>query len=623
MLQNVYAELFIDLYHVAVTLSFRQGAHRVHIPFSAISRILNATTGVAVDVPAVRMLSDFRTAFSFAFATLMTFHWGTQASETELEGRAIFALLPALLTRIVKGTSADAAQAVIVFRTDVPGVSLPPQLVAMNQSKLSITLAPGDRDARIRASKIMVQCEGPDGENWIMIPFTAVQEIVLSAPSMALPVFPGPIADPLPDTVSPQRTMPGAGLDLDKYGAVTSPSRFPPGSFVANIWEAGKFCLSGYVGRHSIPGLRFPKELHERVPLGPSTTLEILVFDEPRHNAVAFRRGAHYCVGLYHGLITTIPEFAMALWTRPDVASWIGDVSRLPPPPPAGDFPDGLAGLEFQRIMTHREFDQDEAEAFVAATRVRQQRAIRLTSALDPVRRMAMQQCIVDAFRYIWLHEIGHVVWGHVDLVERSSGSLGMSEIDDACGDEFPAELGQFLEFQTDRFAFGSVLNYRIGDLQKASGRGELGAPERGLPVFVDQASIAITGAVVAQLVLAANLRFQGRDDVASTHPPVWFRVMDMITEANETFAALELDGPETPAEIEGRLHQSMNDAVGSIVRTHPMLSEVFLATEGDAGADNRRYIEAFYEAIPQWDAVVRPYFKFHRGENELAALRD
>jgi len=125
-------------------------------------------------------------------------------------------------------------------------------------------------------------------------------------------------------------------------GTVTSPSRFPPGSFVEEIWRIGKFCLTGYVGRHSIPGLSFPDDLRDRVPLGAASTLEITIFDELRHNAVAFRKGSAYHVGLYHGLIDTIPAFAVALWARPDVAPWIGDASRLPPAEDGRDIPSGL-----------------------------------------------------------------------------------------------------------------------------------------------------------------------------------------------------------------------------------------------------------------------------------------
>lgn len=622
VLEHRYADLHVDWNGIAVTLWFRGQPRRVEIPFSAMVHIADNEAGLRLELPAARALPDFHDAFSFALATLMVFRWGTEATEAELEGRAMFALLPAIVTRISKGTSEDAANAVVVFDTGIVGVSLPPSVAAAKQDMMSFTLAPGNRDVRVRADKFMIRCEEAEGESWMIVPFVAVQKITIASRSLALPFFPGPLADPLPGTAESPRPAPGEGLDPTSRGTAMSPSRFPPGSVPQMIWEAGKFCLSGYVGRHSIPGLSFPEDLRERVPLGPSTTLEILIFDEPRHNAAAFKSGSRYCVALYQGLILSIPSFAISLWTRPDVASWIGDVSRLPPADEAGELPAGLDGLKLDKIYFSKDDDfvPNDLEALAAERRAHTERSTRLVAALDPIRRQAMQQCIDDAFRYIWLHEIGHVVWGHVDLLEDSTGARMISEIDEA----HPPELGQFLEFQADRFAFSSVLDYRIGALKSATARGKLAAPGRGMPAFVDQATIAIMGCVITQLVFAANMKMRGREDVAGTHPPIWFRVMDMISEARARSRALELGGGATTnEEMDEQLSDSMDRAVGSIVATHPMLAEAFQSFAETADACGLGYAESFELSLPRWDAIVRPYFKFHRGEDGKAALRD
>jgi hypothetical protein len=621
-----YADLYVDWNGIAVTLWFHGQPRHVEIPFSAIVHVADNEAGLRLELPAARVLPDFHAAFRFALATLMVFNWGTDATEAELEGRAMFALLPAIVTRISKGTSENAASAVIIFDTGIIGVSLPPSVAAAKQDLMSFTLTPGDRGVRLRTDRFMIRREEAEGESWMIVPFVAVQKITIASHSLTLPFFPGPLADPLPDAAESPRSASGEGLDLTSLGKVTSLWRYPPGSPPHMIWEAGKFCLSGYVGRHSIPGLSFPEDLRERVPLGPSTTLEILIFDEPHHNAIAFKNGSRYCVGLYQGLILSIPSFAISLWTRPDVAPWIGDVSRLPPADEAGELPEGLDGLELEKIYFSKDddFARIDQEALVAKKKALAKRSARLVAALDPIRRRAMQQCINDAFRYIWLHEIGHVVWGHLDLLERSTGALTISEIDDACEDALPPELGQFLEFQADRFAFGSVLDYRIGDLNRAAARGKLAAPGRGMPAFVDQATIAIMACVIAQLVFAANLKTRGREDVAGTHPPIWFRVTDMISEARAEFRGLELgEGTTTNEEIDRQLSDSMNRAVGSIVATHPMLAEVFQSFVENADGRGLAYGEAFELSSPRWDAIVRPYFKFYRREDGKVALRD
>lgn len=624
VLQHRYAELQVDWDRISVMLWSHGQPQRVEIPFHAILHIADTPAGFQLDVPPARITSDFYHAFCFALATLMVFQFGTEASHAELEGRAMYALLPALLTRICKPTSNEAATAVIVFDTGIIGVSLPPSIAAIKQDLMSFTLTPGDRDVHVRSDKFMVECEGSEGENWMMVPFLSLQKITVPSRSLTLPFFPGPVADPLPIGEAPDREVPGQGLDLMQFGKVTSPSRFPPGSFAQAIWEAGQFCVSGYVGRHSIPGLRFPQDLRERVPLGPSTSLEILVFDEPRHNAVAFKRGSRYCVGLYHGLLNTIPGFAMALWTRPDVAPWIGDVSRLPPAGERGEIPDGLEGLEADKILFRDEGGKIDPGRMQPAAAARARQMERLVAAMDPVRRKALLQCIEDAFRYIWLHEIGHVVWGHVDLLEASTGTLGMSELDDTSGDELPPELAQFLEYHTDKFAFTSVLNERFNDLQKAFKADKLATPGRGMPAYVDQATIAIVGCLITQLIFAANLKLQGREDVEGSHPPIWFRIGDMISEARSAAESLDLGSDQAAAEEVDKLFKDhMNRAVGSVISTHPVLAQVFQPFAENSEARSMAYAEAFEQSLPKWEAVVRPYFKFHRGENGRAALRD
>jgi len=412
--------------------------------------------------------------------------------------------------------------------------------------------------------------------------------------------------------------------DLKSLGTVTSPARFPPGSFVEEIWRIGKFCLTGYVGRHSIPGIEFPDDLRDRVPLGPTSTLEITIFDELRHNAAAFRNGSAYGVGLYHGLITTIPEFAMALWARPEVAPWIGDVSQLPPAEESGDIPTGLEWLEVERLLHSDDFSGADQQQLLAATRTRSACNQRLVAAMDPVRRMAMQRSVEDAFRFIWLHEIGHVVWGHLDLVERGTGALGMSELDDACGETFPPALGQYLEFQADRFAFGSVLGYRIRDLEAVSaGRGPR-TPVPNLPTYTDLATIAIIGCMVTQLILGVNRRLQGRESVVETHPPLWVRIGDMINEARSQCGSVDVKGdPEASTNLQQLLQDRMDRAVGSILASHPLLMGAFQGALDELEAAQTASAHPFDGSESRWDAMVRPYHKFYRREGGGLALRD
>ncbi len=576
VLQYEYSELRVDWQGLSVVLTFYGQAYRIRIPFVAISRINDGESGFQLRLPAAKTSSDFLAAFRYALATLMTFQWRSQATDAELEGRAMFGLPPALLARTASAASKDAPSCVIVFQGDWEGVSLPRSLPVTTQLMMSLTLSPRDEDAEILSDKVTIECDSAEGDR-IVVPFAALRGLRIPALSLYFPLFPGPLADYYPNPAEQPSNTLAEISDLGFFGQVTPPANFPPGSVVEKIWQTGKFCLSAYVGRYSIPGLQLPGDVRQCVPLGALSTLEIFIFDELSHNAAAFRSGSKYCVGLYHGLIITIPAFVTELWTRPDFMPWIGEVSRLPPVEHVTEFPAGLNFRELEKIARGDYTEKADQEQLLAKIRARSERAFRLVDAMDPIRKTAMQECIEEAFRYIWLHEIGHVVCGHVDLIQGETNAVGISEVDDSYCDPVSLEFSHFLEIQADRFAFNAVLNSRIDNLEAAMVNGGTSTPGRGMPRFVDQATIALVGCVVTLLVFAVYLRFQGRNDIAGTHPPVWFRVANMIFLARTKFDSLDLKTTaETSGEMSEFLKDRMDDSISSLINTHLVLIDAF-----------------------------------------------
>lgn len=604
VLQHQYWDLQIDSDGISVVLQFRAQPKPVHIPFSGIIAVRDNGAGWRAETPNARRDPAFLTAFRQSTATLMMLHLASQLTFQELERRAMFALLPALLSATSSIPGREAAY-VVTFDTRAEGVVLPPALPSVEAEMLSFTVEPSSPDVEVSSTGITIELAGLDDGGQVVVPLAAIREIAIPAQSLVIPIHPCYV----PELVlqRPER-QPGEGVEFEGLGVTVPASRFPPGSYAEAIWDAGKLCLTGYVGRHSIPDLKFPHDLRHRVPLGAKSAMEIVVFEDFAPNAVAFKEGPDYYVGVYHGLILTIPDFAIALWTRPDVADWIGDVTRLPPRKElAAPVPAGLEMLEFRRLVDRQDADAAELERYVDDAHERGLRYQKLMAAMDPVRRMALQQSVEDAFRYIWLHEIGHIVWGHVDLFEGTTGALCISEADNVLREAFPLELGHFLEFQADRFAVTGVLEGRTLDWSPDP-QTSIGP---GFASYVDQATIAIMGCLMAQLVLAVNLRLHRRTDVSKSHPPLWFRARDMINQAHDRYASLDPASGASAEDLAKTLNARLRRMMGSVAATHPLLQEIFdsfVATDGNSG---EAYVDAFERSIPHWDAIVRPHSKY------------
>ena len=606
VLQHQYRDLRVDWDGISVVLLLRGRLTPLHIPFGAILSMWDHGAGWRTDTPQCRRDLAFQTAFRQSAATVMMLHLASQLTFPELEARAMFSLLPALLAAMSSIPGREATY-VVTFDTAGPGVSLPPSLSTPEAGHLTFTVEPGASDVDVNTDGLTIELAGLGDGSQVFVPMAAIRAIAVPAQSLVMPVAPCYV--PVPPQAFQQRAH-GEGVEFEGLGTTVPASRFPPGSYVEAIWDAGKLCLTGYVGRHSIPDLKFTDDLRHRVPMGAENALEIVIFEDFAPNAIAFKEGSDYYVGIYHGLVLSIPDFAIARWTRPDVADWVGDIARLPPRQDrSAAVPAGLEMLEFRRLVDREDTDAVELERYVDDAHERGLRYQKLMAAMDPVRRMALQQSVEDAFRYIWLHEIGHVVWGHVDLFEEATGALYISEADDAAQAAFPPEFGHFLEFQADRFAVTGVLEGRTID-RSSDPQASIG---RGFASYVDQATIAIMGCMLAQLVLAVNLRLQGRADVSRTHPPLWFRARDMINQAYERYASLDpTDG--TDAEVLAQtLNARLHRVISSVVGTHPLLQDIFDTFAASDSGSHDAYLDAFEHSVPKWDAIVRPYFKYVR----------
>jgi hypothetical protein len=158
--------------------------------------------------------------------------------------------------------------------------------------------------------------------------------------------------------------------------------------------------------------------------------------NDGRVNAVAFAEGARNFVGAYAGAPPLLADLCMTTLCSPRV--WPG----------AGEAKDGREAAEhlrafFRAVDLGREPEVDEMSAFRAG-------AFRMPS--DPIRARLVNGLFSAAISFLFHHELGHVIRGHLDLLHERGRPMALFEADGAGVEADDPCLLQWLELDADRF---------------------------------------------------------------------------------------------------------------------------------------------------------------------------
>lgn len=167
------------------------------------------------------------------------------------------------------------------------------------------------------------------------------------------------------------------------------------------------------------------------------------VVSEPILNAVASSTRGSYLAAIFWPLPLTIQGVAAAIWANPSVAPWIGNVSRLnkrvefDSPFPLGFdlFLAQQGKIDFEPAMFRSGVRIDDVEAIVSAGEDRWE---------------AFLATWMSALRFVWGHELAHVLYGHVDLVSKEFGIAELYENRRASLKWIPESLSQYMELVAD-----------------------------------------------------------------------------------------------------------------------------------------------------------------------------
>lgn len=213
-----------------------------------------------------------------------------------------------------------------------------------------------------------------------------------------------------------------------KYGGLLDRSTLSGDSALGATWQIGEQIVT---------------RAQQRLEGALSLNFNIGIVHEASLNAVCTRIDGSYIAAIFWPLSLTIQGVAAALWANPTVAPWIGDVSCLnkriefdTSVPPGFDLFLALhEKSDFEPAMLRSGVRRDDVDAIVAAGDDRWDAFLATWNA---------------ALRFVWGHELAHVLYGHVDLVREEFGISALYESEGASSQECPEDLSQFMEFVAD-----------------------------------------------------------------------------------------------------------------------------------------------------------------------------
>jgi hypothetical protein len=282
------------------------------------------------------------------------------------------------------------------------------------------------------------------------------------------------------------------------------------------------------------------------VPLGEGRSVALACQAEIYPDAFALprRAGATYFVVVTAGLLRALFNIAAAVWSDPGFLTSLG-AQRPAPERTEGSLPRGLEQamwvawsrnqLNAARPSGSRFSQAEEAswdrlrEIFSTASFAIQPSLLadRLAS-LEGIRKKCFEATFLSSIRFVWLHEVAHVVHGHVDLLHGHSPRLGLSEV------EFAGSFLNLASGATERKTDAPPLPFHAMEMEaddEALGRVNAPASKAHLN---SHASVSALGCLMPILIFHALNTLTGQSDRAEKHPPLWFRAARILERVDE-----------------------------------------------------------------------------------------
>jgi hypothetical protein len=248
-------------------------------------------------------------------------------------------------------------------------------------------------------------------------------------------------------------------------------------------------------------------------------------------NAFAFESGGHDFVGLYAGTIITIYRFFASLLAYPRLLMSIGNP------------------------LTEVEWISHTDDPKLIVSRIPK----------DQARRSFAHLLATLAIDFLFAHEIGHLMNGHVKLIGKSKGSTFLAEFDSTRKTSEEYLMRQALEMDADSFAVGQGVTTALG---RASKLDSIGPPDwRQWYSTPRQALFAWTLAIYGLFRLFFRGEVNLSDLEIAIHPPPNIRLVIALGTMEEILIKRGLE------ELRAQLEPIFTEVMKTVETGHALIT--------------------------------------------------
>lgn len=318
--------------------------------------------------------------------------------------------------------------------------------------------------------------------------------------------------------------------------------------------------------------------------------LPVAIVDALFVNAIAARLETGYCAVMHLPLIHTLANVCAAVWAHPSVLPKTSRYLALKAP---YTFEEPIVpGFDLVRAVRAAEENGGRKPTPNAERQgISHRNLSELIMGMGDVRINLTMATFHAAIEFVWCHEFAHILYGHVDMVEKRFGVKTLFEVPSTTPSRVPGALSQFMEHVADMDGASQVIVAKYGPLFE-DGRE---------PTEADRLDCASTilGIFLGMYALQQVAILNDREMAFSTsHPPLAHRATWVLAAESSVPKALAAQRNIKPASSKflGDIRQTTISLLQQAASTHENLYGWIARVDEQAEQDAQSYLDSLRE---------------------------
>lgn len=320
--------------------------------------------------------------------------------------------------------------------------------------------------------------------------------------------------------------------------------------------------------------------------------LPVAIVDTLAVNAVAARLETGYCAVMYLPLIHTLANVCAAVWAHPNV---LPDMIKSPAPDIPYAFKEALVpGFDLVRAVRAAEQNGGAVTNPKADEQgITHRQLADVITTMGDARLNLTMATFHAAVEFVWCHEFAHILYGHVDMVERQFGVRSLFEVSSETSSRVPSALSQFLEHVADMDGASQVIAAKYGPLFE-EGRAPTGNDKL-------ECAATILGIFLGMYALQQVAILNGLEkSVSQSHPPLAHRATWVLAAESSVPRALAAQRHIEPASSAflSDMRQTTISLLRQVASTHESLYDWIARVDEQAEQDAQSYLDSLREHV-------------------------